>query len=135
MKTQIPLPRRPRPSASYRPVDRLAALAGSFRFALPPSFEDGDTAEIPEAEIVDFALTARLSSRRMADTWSWGVFRLPSGRLVHACTTFGRRGFLLLEVAKEASLSPGELSAVARAFVAGHIRERARQAQRGVGRN
>ncbi len=135
MQTQAPLPSRPHPSAFYQPADRLADLAGSFRFALPPSKGGGATAEETEAEIVDFALTARLSGCRLADTFSWGVFRLPSGRPVHACTTFGRKGFLLLEVAKEVSLSPAELSAVARAFVAGHLREYARQSRRGVGRN
>ncbi len=139
------LPRRPHPAASYRPVARLATLASSFRFALPPSTEGGSerppaaektkTPETASVEIVDFALTTRLSGQRLADTWSWGLFRLASGQTVRACTTFGRKGFLLLEVEAGAHLSEGDAAAIARAFVAGHVRERARQARQSAGRN
>lgn len=88
-------PRRPFPAVSYRPVGRLADLA---RLAEP--------CDTP-AEIVDFALTARLAGGRLADTWSWGVLKLPSGRRCPVCTTFGAKGLLLLEVAKTVRLMGG----------------------------
>ncbi len=116
-------PRRPFPAVSYRPVGRLADLA---RLAEP--------CDTP-AEIVDFALTARLAGGRLADTWSWGVLKLPSGRRCPVCTTFGAKGLLLLEVAKTVRLTGGEAGAVARAVVAGHVREQARAYGRGKGRN
>lgn len=136
------LPSRPHTAVSYRPVGRLADLAAPFRFASPPSEEGGaDSAETLTnppltAEIVDFALTPPLGPGRRADTWSWGVLKLVGRPPLPACTTFDRRsGCLVLETARIAVLSPAELSAVARAFVKGHILCRARQTRRGAGRN
>ncbi|MGI4788806.1 MAG: hypothetical protein ACRYFS_08145 [Janthinobacterium lividum] len=116
-------PRRPHPSINYRPLGRLADLA-----------RPADPTASP-AEIVDFALTSRLSGNRLADTWSWGVLKLPSGRQCPVCTTFGQKGFLLLELLKSIDLTDAETAAIARAVVAGHVRERARHSRQGAGRN
>ena len=128
------LPCRSHPAVSYRTVDRLTALVGTSCFSLPPNQKIQESAENRSAEVLDFGMTGRLSGGRLADTYSFGLFRLPSGQEVPACTTFDTKGFLLMEVAT-AWLSPSDLSAIARAFVAGHVREQARQSRRGKGRN
>jgi hypothetical protein len=119
-------PRRPHPAICYQSIGRLADLAGTTN-------RNPCSAELPPASILDFALTTRLSEKRLADTWSWGVLRLPSGQCCSACTTFGPKGLLLLEVLKGVDLTPAEQRSLARAFVAGHVREQARQSRRGVG--
>ena len=114
-------PRRPYPSLSYWPVGRLADLS---RRATPP-----------EAHIVALSLTPQLAGNRSADTWSSAVVEFASGYQCPVCTTFDRRGFLLLEWPRDAPLNEADAAAAARAVVAGHVREQARQAHRGHGRN
>ena len=121
-------PRRPYPAIRYQAIGRLADLAGT-------TSRNHCSTELSPASILDFALTTRLSEKRLADTWSWGVLRLPSGKCCSACTTFDAKGFLLLEVQEGLSLTPAELRSVAQAFVMGHAREQARRSRRGVGRN
>jgi len=83
------------------------------------------------AEVMNFHLTPRLAGGRWADTYSHGLACLPSGSSFPVCTTFSRRGKLLLEIPKGKELNIGALADIARAVVAGHVREQARQSSLG----
>ena len=147
------LPSRPHAAASYWTAGRLPDLAGSFwrpsQFRIAPApdlshdhasgyaYGEGEQSGVIDcASIVAFALTPPIAPRRPADTWSWSVVSLPGRPHINACTTFDGHGCLLLEISRTAwDLSQAEIAAIARAFVAGHVREQARTARRGKGRN
>ncbi len=114
-------PTRPHAAISYAPAGRLFDLS---RAATPPF-----------ARMVQIGFTPPRPDGQNRETYSTGLVEFSSGYRVPVVTTRNRRGFLLLELPRDAPLNAADAAAAALAVVGGHVRENAQQSRRGGGRN